>query len=296
MGVVHNMSLRQLGYLVAVADEGGFSQAAQRLHMTQPALSRAVQLLEQTLGVALVVRVHRGVELTAAGEVLVARARVIADQVESAVLATRAAADGEPDVRVSTQGCELTILQGLIRTFGDCFPDVVAAPFVTERAVDMVVTGDADLALVRGPFDDRGTDSEVLDSHPRVAVLPVTHPLASRGSISRAELAADPVIGWPVPSPAERAYWLGADGYAGTVIPGPEVRDLFHLINRVQAGEAVAFLPARVQQAMAIPPDIRLVPVTDLLPEQLRLVWPAQETSPSVARFVRHAASQYEPE
>lgn len=280
-----NVDLRQLRYLITIAEEGSFTSAAQRLSMTQPALSRTIAALERTVGVALLVRVHRGVELTAAGKVLVARSREITGKLDVALRETRSAA--APVLRVSAKGCDIATLQRLTR-------GVRAEPVVVERAVDAVRAGDAQVALVRGPFDDAGLDSEVLESQSRVAVLPAFHPLADRLAVFRAELVADPVVQWPDCDPAETEYWMGTDGHGGEAVVGPEVRDMFHMLARVQLGEAIAFLPGRVRDAVAIPSDVRLVEVSDLPPENLSVVWPSEETSTAVAGFVRHAVRSWQ--
>ena len=73
-GRVADVELRQLRYLIAVADEGGISHAATSLGMTQPALTRAIATLERSVGVALLDRLPRGSVLTAAGRILADRA------------------------------------------------------------------------------------------------------------------------------------------------------------------------------------------------------------------------------
>ena len=76
------MDIRQLRYFKVVAEELNFTRAAQRLHITQPPLTRQIQALEHSLGVELFVRTSRGVELTAAGTSLLADARNLASLVE----------------------------------------------------------------------------------------------------------------------------------------------------------------------------------------------------------------------
>src|SRR5581483_3125029 len=78
------MDLRQLKYLVALADEGNFTRAAAREHIAQPALSQQIRRLEQQLGLALVERTTRRVALTEAGTLLVGRARSILAEVDAA--------------------------------------------------------------------------------------------------------------------------------------------------------------------------------------------------------------------
>ncbi len=87
------MELRHLRYFVAIAEEGSFTQAAERrLHTAQPSLSRQIRDLETTLGVTLIRRAARGLSLTPAGQVFLDHARAILSQVDAAVDATRRAA------------------------------------------------------------------------------------------------------------------------------------------------------------------------------------------------------------
>ena len=87
------MDLRHLRYFIAVAEEQNIGRAATRLHMSQPPLTRQIQQLEEELGVQLLLRTPRGVELTHAGEVFLAEARNVRALVEQAVEKTRRAGD-----------------------------------------------------------------------------------------------------------------------------------------------------------------------------------------------------------
>ncbi|SHN75706.1 DNA-binding transcriptional regulator, LysR family [Cryptosporangium aurantiacum] len=286
-----DIDLRHLRYLIAVAADGAITSAADRLGMTQPALSRAIRALEADVGVPLLVRRARGVALTEAGSVLVAEARELTDRVDAAVNRARRAAEPEVRLRVSARGCDIAVLQDLTRSYNNDHADAHAEALVVDGNLqsELLRTGGTELALIRAPFDADGLDSDVVAVEPRVVLLPSNHPLADRGVVDRAELAADPVVVWASDGPAERAYALGVDRGDVPAVAGPEVGDVLQLLARVRLGDGIAFVATSLQHAVALPPDVRMVPVNGLSAAELRLVWRAHETSPHIARFVRHA-------
>src|ERR1700712_2500465 len=121
------MELRHLRYFVAVVDSKSVSVAAsQNLHTTQPSLSRQIRGLEEEVGVQLLTRSARGVELTVAGRVFVDQARLILAQVDSAVAATRRAAQPKTKPRFALgflTGHEVTWLPEVLRLFRDALPN-----------------------------------------------------------------------------------------------------------------------------------------------------------------------------
>ncbi|AGZ46006.1 LysR family transcriptional regulator [Actinoplanes friuliensis] len=281
-----DIDLRHLRYLIAVADEGGFTRAAERLGMTQPALSRAVRGLEDEVGVPLLIRLHRGVELTTAGKVLVEAARGITTAMETALRRSRQAAEESTRLRISARGCEVAAAEELKRGWAE--PVEV---LVTDRRSqsDVLREGGAELALIRGPFDDRGLDSDVLSTEPRIVLLHASHRLADSAVIARADLSPDPVVVWSGSGRQERDYWLGIDSGHRDVIVGPEVDDVLQMLARVRLGEAIAFAPLAMLRLLTLPDDVRTVPVDGLTDTEIRIVWVQEETSPAIARFVRYA-------
>ncbi|MFD2422064.1 LysR family transcriptional regulator [Amycolatopsis pigmentata] len=283
-----DIDLRQLRYLVAVAEKGGITRAAERLGITQPALSRAIASLERSIGVPLVERRPRGTVLTAAGEVLAERARAIDRQVSMAVWQARETSDVVPPIRISARACEFEILRELISEYVAAHPgqsvEAVMADWRTQLSI--LRSGGTELALVSGEFDDEALDSVVLTVHERVAVLPAGHRVAGREIVDRAELLPDPVIGWAGSSPAERAYWLD-----GAPLAGPEVEDLLQLLVQVRLGDGIAFVPRLMLDDIPLLPGVAVVRVNGLAPACLRLVWAEQRTSAAVDRFVKHVAA-----
>ncbi|WP_249998608.1 LysR family transcriptional regulator [Actinoplanes sp. M2I2] len=288
-----DVELRHLRYFLAVADERGFGAAAQRLTVTQSALSRAVAGLGRAVGVTLLDRTPRGVAPTAAGKVLADQARDILRHVETAVAETRRAELDEPPLAISCRGCDLVTLHQLIRAHQAQHPGDHAEAVETDwfRQLDDLRAGRTQIALLSGELEHDGLESEVLGAYERVALVSRSHPLAARQVVDRAELLPYPVVTWAGNSPTERAYWLGAEGVSDQVVAGPEVNDGQKLLGQVRLGTATAFLPRPYVEHNGIPSDVAVLSVRGLAPARVRLVWRADETSLAVARFVGSAAT-----
>jgi DNA-binding transcriptional LysR family regulator len=296
--------LRELRYFIAVAEELNFTRAATRLGMAQPPLSAAIAKLERKLGVRLLERTSRHVALTPAGAVLLEHGRIAVEAAAAATERTR---------RAGTQPTRLTVAvkpnagTELIRQIVDrCGQDpqipgiriLFGHPGGPAAAVR---SGAADVAILRTPFDQSGLDTELLLTELRVAVLPASHPLATRPQLRRADLAAYPMPHWAgPPDPVAAAHWTGADtpgalsapGTPGapeaTRPPGPEINDISQLLDAVRLGGAVAYVPASVA-AQNQAADLAFIPVTDLSPSEVAAAWPAASRSRPVAAFVRAA-------
>ena len=290
-----DVDLRQLRYFLAVAEARSFTRAAQLLAVTQPVLSRAIAALERTVGAALLDRTSRGVEPTSAGKVLVDQARDILHQIDEAMARTRLAAVAPQPLRISSRGCDMVTLHELIRGYQDRHPGDHVEAVETDwfRQLEGLRTHDAQIALFSGEFEDEGFASDVVTTYERVALVSRRHRLATRQIIDRNELLSDPVVTWTGNTPAERAYWLGAEGNDGPVIAGPQVNDGEKLIAHVRLGTAVAFLPRPYVDHRGLPADVVALTVRDLQPAKVRLVWAEQETSVAVARFVRDATTTH---
>ena len=194
------MELRQLRYLVALADERHFTRAAAREHVAQPALSQQIRRLEAEVGLALVERTTRRVAMTAAGELLVARARRILAELE--------AAEDELGALAGVKRGHLAV--GALHTMGPVDLSQLLASFhrnhpaveltvreqSSEELADMLRVDVIDLAFlsVTERIQSRGLELHRLVSEELVAVLAPQHPLAGRDTVALAELAGDPFI------------------------------------------------------------------------------------------------------
>jgi DNA-binding transcriptional LysR family regulator len=189
------MELRHFRYFVAVAEEHSFAQAARRLRVAQPALSKQVRDLETELGVTLFHRLPRGVRLTPAGEAFLAEARSTLEVAGRAVISARdAARDGAGDLRFAHG--ELAVyastIEDLLAAFRDAHPE-------TQVRVSSKSDADTYHALREGQVDVAsvfiaqwpvaGFEAlRIVDCTTKGVLLPASHPLAAHSSVHLADL------------------------------------------------------------------------------------------------------------
>ncbi|MFE7624677.1 LysR family transcriptional regulator [Streptomyces sp. NPDC057509] len=279
------METRELRYFVAVAEELHFGRAAQRLGITQPPLSRAVQQLERRLGAALLDRTSRTVTLTEAGSVLLTEGRAALDAIDAAERRTRRAAPsatgGAGLVLVTKASASRELLAKLLDAYaaeeGAVPVEVIlCGPAEQER---FLREGRADVALLHRPFDSTaGFDTEDLGTEGQVAVLPAGHPLTARAQVRLADITDLP--GLPLPR------WPAPDGTYPPG-PGPQVRDHAQLLQLVALGRACAVSPESCRAQL--PDDLAAVPVLDAPAVTTVIAWPPHSRSRPVADLVRTA-------
>ena len=194
------MDLRQLRYLVAVADEGGFTRAAESVHIAQPAVSQQIRRLEQELGLALVERTTRRVTLTEAGELLVGRARRMLAELEAAeseLQALRGVYTGHVTIgAMHTMGpVDLSLALALFRERHPAVRFTVREQSSEEMA-EMLRVDELELAFlsVTERIESRGLGLYQLVSEELVVLLPRSHRLAKRAQVRMAQLADEPFI------------------------------------------------------------------------------------------------------
>jgi DNA-binding transcriptional LysR family regulator len=194
------VELRHLRYFQAVAEELSFSKAAHKLHVAQPALSRAVKELEGMLGVELFSRTRRTVALTAAGSVLLNETRLILQRVDEAIRRVqRTAAGEEGELRLGYIGPPTQIFLGrIVKEFRRRYPrvTVVLEERTPERVWEMVARGRVAVGLTRPvlPHHASGLHTLVLREERLFAALPTNHPLAKASTIRWRQLVNEPLI------------------------------------------------------------------------------------------------------
>jgi DNA-binding transcriptional LysR family regulator len=187
--------LRLLRYFVAVAQERNFTRAAERLHMAQPPLSVAIRQLESQLGVQLLERSSRQVELTPAGALLLERGTRLlaeADATFAAVKELEQAPEGRLHVGVAPNA-RLELTPALVAACAEHAPGVML--YTREDATGALLrelrAGRLDLALAFCPVHDPTLAFERLLDAPAVVHVCASHPLAARGTVALADLRED---------------------------------------------------------------------------------------------------------
>jgi DNA-binding transcriptional LysR family regulator len=196
------MELRQLRYLVALADEQHFTRAAAREHIAQPALSQQIRKLEQEVGLALVERTTRRVTVTEAGRALVARARRILAEIDAA------SAEMQAFTGVRTGH----VMVGTMHTMGPVDVSLALAVFhqrhpgveltvreeSSEEMAEMLRDDVLDLAFlsVTERMESHGLRLQQLVLEELVVILPHEHPLAGHRAVRMAELAQEQFISY----------------------------------------------------------------------------------------------------
>lgn len=198
------MDVRRLKYFIVTAEERSISRAAERLHITQPPLTRHIQSLEEELGVLLFTRTSWGVELTQAGAALLKHAHNISAHIELATEQIRRVATGQAgriDIGVFGSAM-LSIIPRLLSSFSATHPEVKVVLHNTpkERQINALHQGRILAAFDRYLPEFPNIRSEVVCREPIWVALHQTNPLAERERISLDDLRNEPLIDEQDPS------------------------------------------------------------------------------------------------
>ena len=266
------MELRQLATFVAVAEEGSFTRAADRLHVVQSAVSAGVRNLEKELGARLFDRSTHTVKLTDAGDALLPEAR-------ATLAAAQAARDAVDEARgglrgtvllgtMQAQGMRAVDLVGILTAFRAEHPGVTVQIRHVGGSIAMareVQEGRLDLAFVALPGNSPpGVELITLAREPIMLAVPDGHRLAISTRIELAALQDEPQVdlpqGWGVRMVADRSF--AAAGVTRTITY--EVNDTATLVGFVRNGLAIGMLPRSLVET---PDGITFVPIRDHPPE-----------------------------
>ena len=293
------MELRQLRYLVALADERHFTRAAEREHVAQLALSQQIRRLEEETGLALVERTTRQVTITEAGAMLVGRARRI--------LAELDAAQSELQGLRGIQTGKVTV--GTLHTMGPVDVSLALAIFherhpgieltvreqSSEELAEMLRIDELDLAFlsVTERIESHGLGLHQLVSEELVAVLPANHPLAGRAAVRMRELTNEQFISYREGSRLREL--LEAAGHDAGFVPQVklESNESQRIRRLVARGMGVAILPR--SDAEGPGDEIAVLPLTEpALHRDITLAWRADRRhAPAAVAFLELARETF---
>ena len=256
------MELRHLRYFVAVAEERHFGRAAERLHMAQPPLSQQIRQLEGELGVTLLRRTTRRVDLTDAGAAYLDQARRILAAVDDAGLEAQRVQAGLTGRLVI--GCvgsaTYSLLPMLARSLREELPGVdfsFRGEMLVPDQVDALLAGGIDLALLRPPVDEPGLAVRPLRTERLIVALPEGHRLADRRRIRVADLRHEDLVMHPARGRSVMHGLVTSLCREAGFLPRVrhEVAETSTLVTFVASGLGVAVVPEPVA-ALGVPGEV----------------------------------------
>lgn len=284
------MEFRQLRYFVALAEEGHFGRAAERVYVVQQALSGSISKLEDELGVRLFERTTRRVRLTPAGAEFLVGARQILALLEQSADRARRAARGEVG-RLAVgfvSGLAFGGLPEFVRTFRERFPHVAVELLELTAAEQEQALREnrIDVGFVLLPVRDPSLAREALWRAPLMVALPSGHPLAARERVRIEDLRGEDFVFFP--RHVRAAYFdqvmamCTKAGFQPRIVQ--EAIEVPTLISLVAAGIGV-FLPITFFSKLALP-GVTYRPLENAPIVEIDAAWRRDDASPVVAQFL----------
>ncbi|ORA34173.1 LysR family transcriptional regulator [Mycobacterium aquaticum] len=295
-----DVTLRQLRYFAVLGEELNYRRAAERLFITQPALSTAIKQLEQAFGVVLLNRNTREVALTDLGAAWL-------PQVQQALAGVDAVVDNLVTLSGTRQGrLRLGYLIGtgadllfrIVRHFEAAFPDVKVEPTEFDFADPTagLADGTTEVAIIRPPVDLPEHRMLILDSEDWVACLPRDHRLAGRHEVQIAELLDDPIVCAPLTAGIWRDYWLAMDARGNRPPTIAAVAATYEAeTTSIARGLGISFTSSSVARFYDRP-GIVYVPIADRPPSLTALAWRPSTLSPQADALVRYVEANWNSE
>jgi DNA-binding transcriptional LysR family regulator len=284
------MDIRQLRYFIALAETLHFGRAAQRLHITQPPLSRQIASLESSLGTPLFLRNSRSVALTPAGEDFLCHAKRLLSDLDLAVRSAQATARGEQgELRIGfTMYAAWNVLPGLLKRYAERQPEVrlTLRETLPRDLLQALNAGEIDLGIAFPTPVAAPLNYQPLFREPLCAVLPATHPLAEEAIIDAGALAGERFVTFPrSTSPALHAAVMACCEQAGFE---PNIHLETHLqqtiVNLVAAGIGVALVPDSMRRMQL--PDAVFRPLMQSPKIEQGVFWNARNAAPCLSGFL----------
>jgi len=291
------MDLQQLRSFAAVARARHFTRAAAELHIGQPAVSQHVRRLEAELGVRLLSRTTRSVELTEAGRLLLARCERALGELDAG-LAELAELKGLVRGRLTIgamQWLEPYDLAAALATFHELHPgiDIRVVEEVAQAMLSAVLADQLDVAFV--PVEDglpSGLDSQLLFEDELVLVVAEDHPLAGRSRVRIAALRNEPFVFLREGTGLRRAVEVAASVAGFEPNARFETNELSRVLALVARGLGVSAVSRAVAEAAS--EQVVAVRLTPALRRQVGLVWRSgRHRTPAANAFIEHVIADH---
>jgi DNA-binding transcriptional LysR family regulator len=292
------VNIQQLRYFAVLGEELHFRRAAARLHLSQPALSRAVQQLEGALGFELVQRDNRNVRLTPAGAVYLDGVRAMLGAMDTATERARRTARGHAgEVRIGyTDIAVASILPNVVRSFRSAFPEIAIAANhgCSQAQIDDLEADRLDVGFLTGPWARDGYETWTVQTDAFIAVLPERHPLAGTSPLTLADFADEPFV------MGEPRFWAHFDahlralcrsaGFAPKVVQHASNNE--GILGLVACGMGVSIQAETIRASHRAGVVMRDIDV-DFPHVPTIAAWRSDTDNPAKTRLVRHLKELY---
>ncbi|MCE7005804.1 LysR family transcriptional regulator [Kibdelosporangium philippinense] len=293
-----DVDTRLLRYFAAVSEEGNLTRAAERLFVSQPALTKQIKQLERRIGVPLFTRSRAGMALTEPGKTLARQVPSLLTDWDRVLRDTKGSA---------SRAARILRVGFLASAANEATPEIIAA-FTKLRPgwrVEMrqatwsnpsagLDDGDVDAALLRIPFPGQENwQVKILLSEPRLIVLPSAHPLTARDRIDFRDLWDEPFVAAPAETGWWRDYWLateereGREPRIGAVTETPD-----DWLSAIANGYGIALAPESSARFYARP-GVTYRPVDGVAPTEVAVAW-ADAGNAVVGDFVQCCLSAFD--
>jgi len=286
------MELRHLRYFLEITKDMNMTKAADRLHMSQPPLSRQIQQLEEELTIKLFLRSGKHLELTEAGRFFIGKAQQIISSADEAQAAMkRLKISGHQWLNIGFVPSTIYgFLPELLRHYRKSNPqvEVSLSEFMSLDQLSALKSGKIDVGFGRLLFEDATIKHEVILNEPLMAVLPKAHPLARKNALELNALAAESLIIYPQRPRPNYSDQIMALFYREGLQPkiGQEAQELQTALGLVASGLGISIVPDSVRKMRS--QDVIYRPLADKkLTSPVVMSYRDQEGTPVLLNFLK---------
>lgn len=287
----NQIELRHLTYFQVVAEELHFRRAAERLHITQPGLSRQIKQLEEVIGVALFVRDKRSVKLTESGRFLLGEVAVIQNQLEQVIQTTRLIGKGEEgELRIGFVGSAMHgIIPDLLKGLSSTFPKIHTRldQLDNRQQIDAITNDRLDIGFIRSQQIPEGVKRLEALNEPFSLVVPETHQLSIRNFKQISQLKEEHFILFSQDYSYDYYQLVMSifedQGFLPKVIHrSVHPNTIFRLVEQ---GLGVAIVPSSLQSGYDL--KVRFINLNSLTQRTvLTAIWKEENRNPVLSKFL----------